>query len=203
MKFAIGALLLLCSPVAAAASNQVSAAREQEADGSHTLVHEVVVDAPADQVWTAVSTPQGWTTWAVPAAWHPPGQADVLESSYTPTARPGDATTIRQQFIARIPGRLLVYRTIKAPAGFPDFPTFAKVISILELEPLGPASTKVRLTGTGYPDTPSGRQLLGFFDNGNRITLEALRTRFRDGPIDWPAKLATMSKGPAPQAKEE
>ncbi|HLL32029.1 MAG TPA: SRPBCC domain-containing protein [Allosphingosinicella sp.] len=203
MKFAIGALLLLCSPVAAAAPDQVSSARVQEADGSHTLTHEVVVDAPAGEVWAAVSTPKGWTTWAVPVAWHPAGQADVLETSYTPTARPGDSTTIRQQFLARIPGRLLVFRTIKAPAGFPDFPTYAKVISFIELEPLGSARTRVRLTGTGYPDTASGRKLLGFFTNGNRFSLESLSARFRDGPVDWPSKLATMGKGPAPKAKGE
>jgi hypothetical protein len=44
--------------------------------------------------------------------------------------------------------------------------------------------TRVRLTGTGYADTDAGRQLLGFFREGNRVSLERLRDRFANAPAN-------------------
>jgi uncharacterized protein YndB with AHSA1/START domain len=193
MRLMIAALLVALSAPAAGAE-LVSAVRHQEADGSHSLAHMVVVDAPVAEVWAAISTAIGWRSWAVPVAWTLEGTPDILETSYTPTARPGDPSTIRQQLLASIPPRLMVFRTIKAPAGFPDFATFSKVSSVFELEAVGPARTRVRLTGAGYADTDAGRRLLGLFEQGNRISLESLRNRFIDGPLDWPSKLSRMSK---------
>lgn len=185
-----GALLILLGPAPGAARNPVSVAKHIEADGTHTLVHEVVVDAPAGEVWAAISTAEGWKTWAVPVAWMPPGNPDILETSYNPAARPGSPETIQQRFLARIPGRLLAFRTVKAPAKFPHWEAYRLVSSIFELEPLGPAKTKVRLTGVGYPDSPAGKQLIGFFERGNSASLEWLRTRFIEGPADWSTRLA-------------
>ena len=71
----------------------------------------------------------------MPVAWSP--APDLIETSYAPAARPGDPSTIRQQILLRLPERLLVFRTVKAPAGFPDFDTYAKVVSAFELEPAG------------------------------------------------------------------
>ena len=156
-------------------------------DGRHALVHETVVAAPAPEVWRAIATAEGWRTWAVPVSWAP--EPDVIETSYTPTARSGDPSTIRQRIVAAIPGRLLAFRTIKAPARFPDFDTYAQVTSVIELEPLGETRTRVRLTGAGYADTEAGRRLLAFFREGNRVSLERLRQRFETGPLDWAAVL--------------
>ena len=160
----------------------------QGADGRHSLVHETIVEAPPAAVWAAISTPEGWRTWAVPVAWAP--EADLIETSYSPGAQPGDPSTIRQRLIAAIPGRLLVFRTVRAPEGFPDFETFAQVTSLFELEPVGENRTRVRLTGSGYADSEAGRRLLGFFREGNRVSLERLRQRFATGPLDWAAVLA-------------
>jgi uncharacterized protein YndB with AHSA1/START domain len=160
----------------AAASPGLAATKERAADGSHILVHEAVVDAAPADVWAAISTAEGWKSWAVPVAWSP--APDLIETSYSPTASPGDASTIRQQVLLRLPERLLVFRTVKAPAGFPDFDTYSKVVSAFELEPAGDGRTRVRLTGTGYADSEAGRRLLGFFEGGNAVSLKALKARF-------------------------
>lgn len=152
-------------------------------DGNRTLVHEAIVDAPAAEVWSAISTPEGWRSWAVPVAWNP--EPALLETSYDPAAAPGDASTIRHRILASVPGRLLAFRTVKAPDGFPHFETFTQVTAMIELEPQGDRKTRVRIVGAGYPDDEAGRQLIGFFRNGNRISLERLRRRFAEGPIDW------------------
>lgn len=165
----------------------VTTATSRRADGRHDLVHETTVDAPAADVWRAISTVEGWRTWAVPVAWAPEG--DIIETSYTPTARPGDPSTIRQRIVAAVPERLLVFRTVRAPERFPHFETYAQVTSVFELEPLGESRTRVRLTGSGYADSEAGRQLLAFFRDGNRVSLERLRQRFVTGPLDWQAVL--------------
>jgi uncharacterized protein YndB with AHSA1/START domain len=166
----------------------ISSLRNQ--DGSHTLVHETVVAAPAARVWEAISTPQGWTTWAVPVAW---SDADLLETSYSPAATRGDRTTIKQRIAAQLPGRMILFRTIKAPRGFPNFETFKAVTHAIELEPVDDERTRVRLTSAGYADSEPGRQLVAFFREGNRVSLAQLRQRFATGPIDWAAKVRTAS----------
>lgn len=190
LVMSVGAMLILLCPAPTAAQSSVSVAKHVEADGTHTLVHEVIVDAPARQVWAAISTAEGWKTWAVPAAWMPPGQADILETSYNPATKPGDRETIQHRFLARIPGRLLAFRTIKAPPKFPHWDTYQLVSSVFELEPVGATKTKVRLTGVGYPDSPAGKQLVSFFERGNSASLEWLRARFIEGPADWSKRLA-------------
>ena len=185
-------MMLIAAALAAAAPPDapapIAAKSVQEADGSRTLVHEVVVDAPREQVWAAISTAEGWKTWAVPVAW--PTEGGGIETSYTPTASPGDSSTIRQEVLLRVPQRLMVFRTVKAPQGFPNFATYARVTSAFELEPAGAGRTRVRLTGAGYADDEAGRALLAFYERGNAASLEWLRGRFRDGPVDWAKKLA-------------
>lgn len=171
-------------PGAAGTAEPVRVAVNTETDGSRTMVHETLVDAPIADVWIAISTPQGWITWAVPRAWISPGNPDVIETSYDPADRPGSPGTIRQHFVARIPGRLLVFRTIKTPEGFVHSETYRGVTSIFELEPAG-LQTRVRLTSLGYPDTDAGNELVSFFKDGNAKTLENLRRRFLNGPVDW------------------
>ena len=152
-------------------------------------VAAMVVPAPADEVYAALSTAEGWRTWAVPSAWPVPGEPDLLETSYAPGAQLGDPANIRQRFLARVPNRLLVFRTVQFPPGFPDAEAFARTTAIFELEPAG-AGTRVRLTGAGYPPGEAGDRVLGFFREGNRTSLEQLRARFVSGPVDWVAPRA-------------
>ena len=178
------ALVLLAAPPAAAQEASI----RTEADGSRTLVAEVEVPAPPAEVWAAIATAEGWKSWAVPVAWAP--DADTIETSYSPAAAPGDPTTIRQRILAREPGRMLRFVTVKAPEAFPDFETYAKVIATFELEALE-GGTRVRLTQAGYPPTEAGTRLLGFFARGNQASLAALRDRFVRGPVDWAARGVT------------
>lgn len=161
---------------AAAAPPAVTSAATLQQDGTHLLVHEVILDAPAADAWSAISTAEGWKRWAAPVAWA--SAPDIIETSYSADAAPGDLSTIWQQVLFRAPGRLMLFRTIKAPARFPDFETYAKVTSLFEVEPLGPARSRVRLSGYGYADTEAGRRLLGFFERGNAASLESLRKSF-------------------------
>ncbi len=192
LRLALAALLFLAP--AAASAQEVAIADRREADGTLTLSHEVIVPASRDAVWAAVATPEGWRTWATPVSWVPADDPDAIEGSYNPAARPGDPSLIRQHFLARLPGRLLVFRTVRAPQGFPHFDVYARVTVFIELESVDATRTRVRLTGTGYADNEAGRLLFGFFRDGNRMSLERLRQRFVSGPLDWAAIRAAEAR---------
>lgn len=167
--------LLLLAAQPAAAQHETRSARVEEADGTLTLVQELVIAAPMDRVWHAISTVEGWKSWAVPAGWRDADDPDVIETSYDPQARPGAPQNIRQRFLARIPGRMLAFKTIKAPAGFAELDAFLHMHSVFELADARDGRTHVRLTGVGYPRTASGTKLLGFFEQANATTLDKLR----------------------------
>jgi uncharacterized protein YndB with AHSA1/START domain len=159
------------------------------ADGTLNLVHELVVPAPPADVYRAFATPDGWRTWAVPAAWPVMHNLDLMETSYTPGANPGDAGNIKHRFLLSVPDRLIVFRTIQTPPGFPHAEEYKQVTNLVELEPVG-GGTRVRLSGIGYPAGTAGDTLAGFFREGNRASLEQLRARFESGPVDWVARAA-------------
>ena len=141
------ALLVLLLP-AAAVAQEVAISDRREADGTLTLSHEVVVAAPAAEVWAAISTPEGWRTWAVPVSWSG-RRSHSIESELQAgrAARRSDASSasISSPRPARPAARL---PHDQAPAGFPHFDIYARVTSFFELEPVDAAHTRVRLTGT-------------------------------------------------------
>lgn len=187
----IAATIIVHDPAVAAEPTLPSPVSEQvlsEAGGSSTLVHSVTVNASAGQLWHAITTADGWKTWAVPVAWIAETRPNVIETSYNPAAKPGDPMNIENEFVERTPGRTLVFRTIKAPAGFRHFEALRRVTQRFELEPTT-SGTRVSLTGTGYSNDDGGRTLLAFFRGGNRVSLEKLRDRFATGPIDWTERL--------------
>lgn len=172
----IALALALAVPVAANAQTIAT-----EADGTRSLTVEALVAAPPAAVWQEVSTAEGWMRWAVPKAWL---SGDVLETAYDPAAQPGAANNIQQRFLERVPGRSLVFRTIKTPAGFPHAEAFREVINFLLLLPEA-GGTRVRLTSKGYPSGAVGDELLGFFKTGNQQTIDHLAARFALAPLDF------------------
>jgi uncharacterized protein YndB with AHSA1/START domain len=159
------------------ARDAVAIDEARAADGSATLSHETVVAAAPEQVYAALASAEGWRSWAVPHAWPVVDDPDMIETSYAPDARYGNPANIRQRFLARVPNRLIVFRTVQFPPGFRDAEAFARTTSIVELEPVA-GGTRVRLTGAGYPAGEAGDRVRAFFREGNRASLEALRRRF-------------------------
>lgn len=186
LAWGLAAALLIATPGAASA-DEVKVTRQVEADRTTTMVHEVLVDASPAAVWTAISTADGWMTWAVPVAWISKADPDLIETSYDPASKPGGSDTIQQRFGERVAGRSRAFRTVKAPAGFPHWDEYRKVESLFEIEPAG-QQTRVRLTSRLYPDNAGSRSLIGFFEGGNAMALGNLRQRFATGPIDWAAQ---------------
>lgn len=161
-----------------------------EANGDRTLQLSIVVPASAKDAFAAFATAEGWKTWAVPFAVGEPRVGAVMETAYRLDAKPGDRGNIRNQFIAWLPERLLVFRNVQAPPEFPNADLFAKVVSVVEFVPLGPASTKIVMSGVGYGPGPGFDELYKMFLGGNAWSLAKLKQRFETGPVDWKAQLA-------------
>lgn len=178
------ALLLMLLPLPAAAQ-QIDVSIHTRADGTRTLVHEILVPAPADAVWQAVGTVEGWRTWATPLV-RPVAGTDRFETSYKPDAAPGGPETIEHQWLTRQPPRSVSFRTTRTPAGFPHAEAYLRTTSTFTLLP-DATGTRVTLTSDGYADDAAGDALVGFFREGNRLSLLQLHRRFTAGPLDWQA----------------
>jgi hypothetical protein len=158
-----------------------------EAASERVLCHALVVPAAASEVWSLISTAEGWRTWAAPVAAVDLRSGGFIETSYAPSARIGDPGNIRNRVLALAPERLLVIQIADAPPGFPHEDLARQLTTAIELEPLDAARTRVRISMMGYRDEPGFDALYAFFDRGNAFTLTKFRERIERGPVDWQA----------------
>lgn len=161
-----------------------------EANGDRTLQLRVEVPASAKEAFAAFATTEGWKSWAVPFAVGDARVGGVIETAYRLDARPGERGNIKNQFIAWLPERLLVFRNVQAPPDFPHPENFGRVVSIVEFEPLGPTTTRIVMSGVGYAPGPEFDTLYKMFQGGNAWSLTKLKQRFASGPVDWKTELA-------------
>ena len=163
-----------------------------EPDGTSACPRGRRCRAAPEQVWDAISTVAGWTSGRCRWRGSQPGEPDVIETSYDPAARPGDAINI-ESMDHRSGARsgCCVFRTIKAPEGFPDFEAhWPRSPRRSSSSPPATARTRVWLTGTGLPATARRAGACWLSSRAAiRSSLEMLRDRFASGPIDWTEKL--------------
>ena len=153
------------------------------------IVHRTEIPASSEAVWDALTTAAGWRTWAVPVAYFDELRVGaVIETSYSSGALRGDPANIHNTVLAYVPGRMLAFAATNAPPSFPDRELLASLASVIELEPLGPDSTRVTISMVGYGADATYDRLFTFFTNGNALTLRQLRERFVTGPADWAAR---------------
>jgi len=177
MRWVLAAILVatFVAPAAAQGGSTLAACSRDEGAGERTLCHELVVPASGAEVWRLLSTSDGWRSWAAPVAEIELRSGGRLETSYDRSAQIGDPGNIRSRVIAVAPERLLVIQIADAPPGFPHEALARELTTAIELEPVDPAHTRVRVTMMGYRDAPGFETLYAFFDRGNAATLMALR----------------------------
>jgi len=189
-RFVVGlglAAAVLVGGVTAARAEQaitaVAAAPRREADGARTLVHEIVVSASQAEVWRLWSTSEGLASWVAPVAAIDLRVGGIWEASYDPAVPLGDPRTIRNRVLSLIPGRMLSIAIDGAPPNFPHADLAQQLWTVIELEPVAAAQTRVRVTMLGFADGAGFDALYTFFDRGNAYTLDQLNARLgRDAP---------------------
>jgi len=185
--FLFAAIVAASTPAPATAAPVET--RIEQSEYGKMLIHEVAVAAPREAVWKLISTSEGWKAWAVPTAWIDMRIGGIAETSYDPAAKPGDKFNIQTRILAIIPGRLIAFKAVKAPEGFPYADLLEKVSSVFELEEIDATHTRIRLTGSGYGDASKDTKMMAFFEEGNRWSLDHLVQAAEQGPVDWNAVL--------------
>ncbi len=187
---ALAGLLLLGGGAWAQAAAGVTDCSRSEPGDQRVLCHEIVVPASSSEVWRLLSTSEGFSSWAAPVVAIDLRPGGIIETSYDVNARIGDAGNIRNQIVALEPERRLAMQIASAPPGFPHAVEARELATSIELEALSASQTRVRVLMSGYRDGEEFDALHAFFARGNAWTLEKLRERVVNGPVDWRAQAA-------------
>lgn len=142
------------------------------------VVTQAVVDAPAGAVWDAFTTREGMESWMVAS-----GDVDLkigglMRTTYRKDADLDGDTAIHQAILSIDPGRMLSFRTIKSPKGFPFAQAISKSWTVVYLDPVETGRTRVTVKTLGYDSDPESQKMRAFFEVGNKATLDALVKRF-------------------------
>ncbi|MDO9338395.1 MAG: SRPBCC domain-containing protein [Caulobacter sp.] len=158
-----------------------------EPGGRRVLQLSILVPASPAKVWQAISTEAGWKTWAAPSVWVDFRIGGTIESNYAAGAVKGHESNIVNRIEAYVPGRMLAIRNIQAPKGFFSTDAFGQTATILELDPVGDAQTRVTLSNVGYGQGADFDSVYKHFEWGDAYTLAELAKRFETGPAKWAA----------------
>jgi uncharacterized protein YndB with AHSA1/START domain len=174
-----------------------------EPSGERSIQLSISVPASPHEAFTAFTTSDGFSSWAVPIAKVEFRVGGYIEASYDPKAKIGDSGNIKNAIVGYVPDRVLVIRNIQAPAEFADRELFQRTVTIIEFTAIDPRRTRVTITNAGYGTGERFDTLYRHFEWGNAYTLQALKTRFEKGPVDWAAKNAKRKSEQAPQTVQK
>ena len=118
--------------------------------GERVMREEILIKAPRAEVWKALATSEGLRSWEMPLAEIDLKVGGYLEASYDAKAKVGDPDNIKHELLTYLPGKLLVFRNVQTPHGFPHADLFSKVTTIEILDDAGDGYTRVTLAGVGY-----------------------------------------------------
>jgi len=196
----IACISALClAPLAAHAAARDTSFRD--ASGSRVQQLELAIDAPVARVWWALTTSEGFRSWAAPVAQVTLGNDGLIEASYRLTAKIGDPDNIRNRIVAYVPEHLLVLRNEHAPRNAPfSAEAFGRIRTVIELQDLGGGRTRVIESSVGYGEGKEFDSVYSHFRSGNAEEFDLLEKSLTKGPIDWKAEIgaaATSIKAPA------
>jgi uncharacterized protein YndB with AHSA1/START domain len=180
------------APVAAHATARDTSYRD--AAGNRVQQLQLDIDAPATKVWWALTTSEGFRTWAAPVAEVTLGNDGMIEASYKMTAKIGDPDNIRNRIVAYVPEHLLILKNEHAPKYAPfSVEAFGKVRTVIELQDMGGGRTRVIETSVGYGEGKDFDSVYTHFRSGNAEEFDLLATSLTKGPIDWKAEFAEVN----------
>lgn len=176
----------LCAAPAALAEGVADCSR-METGGARTLCVEAEVPASLAEVWALWAESDQLSTWMAPVAAIELRPGGMMEASYHPAGRIGDAGNILNRVVAVTPMQSLSIQVERTPPGFPHADVVRELVTVIEFEPLSTNATRVRVSMTGYREGAAYDELYAFFARGNAWTLQKLQERVVDGPVDWRA----------------
>ena len=149
---------------------------------------EVLVPAPAAEVWKALTTTDGVKTFFAPDANVDLKPGGPYEIYFFPDAAPGGKGCDGCTVVSFEPERSLVV-TWSFPPSIPalrEAKVFAKVSFTLAAD--GPTRTKLLLVHDGFPSSRDGARGRTYFADAWDTVMGRLVERFATGPVDWKKK---------------
>jgi uncharacterized protein YndB with AHSA1/START domain len=142
------------------------------------IVHEAVVEASLERVWTAFTTSEGLRSWLAPHAEIDLRVGGLMRANYNPQGQLGDPQTIENTILSFDPGRMLSIRVSKAPDNFPFRSAIRQMWTVVYFEAAGADRTTVRDVSLGFGTDEESQQMRAFFNQGNAATLKQLQRHF-------------------------
>lgn len=176
------ALFGIATPVFAQDMRDCSRVSES---GERTLCFEVELPAPSADVWALWAESRQLSTWMAPVAAIDLRPGGMMEASYDPHGRIGDAGNILNRVVAVAPMQSLTIQVERAPPGFPHPVEVRELTTLIALQAVDADETRVRVSMTGFRDGAAFDELYAFFARGNAYTLQKLRERVINGPVNW------------------
>jgi len=146
------------------------------------LIHEGIVTAPLNDVWTAFTTKLGQESWMVAHSEVDLKIGGLMQTHYDSNGKIGDSKTIENTILCYEPKRMFSIKVSKVPEGFPFPNAIQQMWTVIYFEPDGPNSTHVRIVSLGFSDNDESKKMRAFFDHGNAFTLKKLQERFAPKP---------------------
>lgn len=177
LRCVAGICLTLAVPVRAA-DGLIQETSFVAPDGTRTLEHTAVTDAPVALLWKAFTDTDEFRKWSAPVSAIDLRTGGSLEASYDPKVKLGDRDTIRHRIVTYLPEKLVVFQNVQAPRDLTHGELLAQTATIIRYEPLDTDRTRVTISSTGWKDTPAWQALYRFFQSGNAETLASMKKTY-------------------------
>ena len=151
--------------------------------GELMLKQTIAIDASIDELWKAYTEAEVWKKLVTPVVEIDLRINGTIKSHYDSTATIGDEGTIVTHILNYIPK---IQITMQAELGenFPDFMQGEEknLYSVVTFEKLGENQSELYVYGIGYKNEKQWRDLLTFFIQGNKMTLNKLKALLENKP---------------------
>jgi uncharacterized protein YndB with AHSA1/START domain len=138
----------------------------------------VVIAAPLDRVWAALTTGPGLEAWMTGRAKVDLRVGGEVLTRYGKDGPFPDAQTIAHTITALDPRHVLVWKPKRAPSNFPFKAAWLKTTTFLTFSAEPDGKTRLTERMLGFDATPESQKMRAFFVEGNRESLEALQRQF-------------------------
>jgi uncharacterized protein YndB with AHSA1/START domain len=181
----LSGLTLVCGSAAAQTSNNGAVTVTRTASPEKRLDFEVTVPAPVGDVWQALTTSEGTSTWL----WRDT-EVDLRVGGNWLVKYPGGSTG-GGTILEIVPQQRLAIAAM-APEEFPTVRR-ERTRAVFELRAADSAqATVVHLTQTGWKSGGEWDKAYDYLADGDAELLNNLRQRFVSGPFDWDAIMKQM-----------
>jgi uncharacterized protein YndB with AHSA1/START domain len=141
----------------------------------------VVVPANLDQVWQAMTTSEGLSTWLWAVS-----KVDLRLGGAWEADFPGGKTA-GGNILSFLPQEMLALSAM-APEEFPTVRR-ERTQAVFFFESVDPTHTRIRLSQIGWKSGDEWDRAFAYLAKGNARLLNALQRRFASGPTDWQAMM--------------